>query len=186
MSHSPRTGSNNAAGENAKGNGHVLVVDDDQSMCQMLEEALGRRGFPTVARTSADEAFGLLAAEDFDVIVTDVNMRGMNGIELCERIAANRPDVPVVVLTAFGSMETAVAAMRAGAYDFITKPFEMEALALALARAAQHRALGEEIKRLRQAVRESQHFGDIVGASSRMKIANSSQSASMCSGLLKL
>ena len=62
MSHSPRTGSNNAAGENAKGNGHVLVVDDDQSMCQMLEEALGRRGFPTVARTSAGASQHILIA----------------------------------------------------------------------------------------------------------------------------
>ena len=64
-----------------------------------------------------------------------------SGLELCERIAADRPDVPVIVITAFGTLETAIAAIRAGAYDFITKPFEIEALAVALERAVQHRRL---------------------------------------------
>ena len=91
----------------------------------------------------------MLAAADFDVVVTDLNMRGMSGLELCERIVANRPDVPVVVITAFGSLETAIAAIRAGAYDFITKPVKIDALALALERAVQHRALRDEVKRLR-------------------------------------
>ena len=119
----------------------------------MLDESLARRGFEATWRTSAGEALELLEAEDFDVVVTDLNMRGMNGLELCERIVANRPDVPVIVITAFGSLETAVAAIRAGAYDFITKPVEIDALALALERAVQHRALREEVKRLREVVR---------------------------------
>jgi len=149
--------------------GRVLLVDDDLSMCEMLDESLARRGFVTAWRTSAQEAFHLLETEDFDVIVTDLNMRGTNGIDLCGRIVANRPDVPVMVLTAFGSLETAVAAMRAGAYDFITKPVEIDALALALERAIQHRALREEVKRLREVVNASRHFGEIIGASPPMR-----------------
>ena len=113
----------------------VLLVDDDRSLCEWVESALTKRGLTVTWRNSAAEGFALLDAEDFDVVVTDLNMRGMNGLELCQRIAGNRPDIPVIVITAFGSLETAVAAIRAGAYDFITKPFEIEALALTLERA---------------------------------------------------
>ena len=93
--------------------GRILVVDDDQSMCEVLEESLRRRGFTVSFRTSAAAALEAIAAEELDVLVTDLNMRGMNGIDLCERVARNRPDVPVVVITAFGNMDTAIAAIRA-------------------------------------------------------------------------
>ena len=79
-------------------------------------------------RRSRPRRSTLLRSSDFDVVVTDLHMRGMSGLELCERIVADRPDIPVIVITAFGSLETAIAAIRAGAYDFITKPFEIEAL----------------------------------------------------------
>ena len=147
----------------------VLVVDDDQSMCEMLEEVLARRGFTVRWTTSASEAIDTVAAADVDVILTDLNMRGMNGLELCERIVANRPDVPVVVITAFGNLETAVAAIRAGAYDFLTKPPEIDALVLALERAVQHRTLREEVKRLRRLVEEGRRFDDLLGSSPAME-----------------
>lgn len=149
--------------------GRILIVDDDRDMCEMLEARLTPRGFPTAWRTSAVEAYEALGSQDFDVVVTDLNMRGMNGIELCQRIVANRPDVPVVVITAFGSLETAVAAIRAGAYDFVTKPVEVEDLALVLERAMQHRLLREEVKQLRRAVTASQRFEEIIGASPAMR-----------------
>lgn len=91
-------------------------------------------------RTSGHDALDLLRAEDFDVVVTDLTMPGMTGLELCARVVENRPDVPVVVITAFGSLDTATAAIRAGAYDFITKPFELDLLELTLERAIRHRA----------------------------------------------
>ena len=111
----------------------------------------------------------MLTEGDFDVVVTDLNMRGMSGVDLCERVVTNRPDVPVIVVTAFGSMETAVATLRAGAFDFLTKPFEMEQLAIAVERAAQHQLLREEVKRLRRAAEESRRFEELVGASAAMK-----------------
>jgi two-component system response regulator HydG len=147
----------------------VLIVDDDLAMCEMLAKGLSRKGFQCQFRTAADEALALMEREPFDVVVTDLNMRAMNGLELCARIAANRPDLPVVVLTAFGSLETAVGAIRAGAYDFITKPVEIEALALTLARAVQHRALREEVKQLRRALDESRRFDELIGESAAMK-----------------
>ena len=128
--------------------GRVLIVDDERSMCEVLEAGLTPKGFVIKWTTSAPEALDLLHGTDVDVVLTDLNMRGMNGLELCERIVTNRPDVPVVVITAFGSFETAVAAIRAGAYDFTTKPVKFDALALALERAVQHRTLRAEVKRL--------------------------------------
>lgn len=148
--------------------GRVLIVDDDQSMCELLQAGLKRRGFDPVYRTSADEALRLLDTDDFAVAITDLHMQGIGGIEVCQRIAENRPDMPVVVITAFGSMETAIAAIRAGAYDFVTKPFELEQLGLTVERAVRHRALQDEVKRLRLAVTESRKFDDMVGKSRPM------------------
>jgi DNA-binding NtrC family response regulator len=148
---------------------NVLIVDDDAAMCAMLAKGLGRKAFHCQFRTSADEGLTLMETEAFDVVVTDLNMRAMNGLELCARIVANQPDVPVVVITAFGSIETAVGAIRAGAYDFITKPVDVEALALTLARAVEHRTLRQEVRRLRQALAEPRHFAEMIGESAPMK-----------------
>ncbi|WP_438016314.1 sigma-54 dependent transcriptional regulator [Sorangium sp. So ce315] len=149
--------------------GRVLIVDDERGVCELLDAGLKKRGFRAAWRTSAAEALDLLAAEDFDVVVTDVTMRGMNGLELCERIVQNRPDLPVIVITAFGSLDTATSAIRAGAYDFVTKPFELDALKLTVERALRHRALREEVRRLRRAVDDSHRYEQILGSSPAMK-----------------
>jgi two-component system response regulator HydG len=145
--------------------GRVLVVDDERDMCEAIAAGLAPRGFDVRAETSGEAALAALETAEVDVVLTDLNMRGMDGLALCERVVASRPDVPVVVITAFGSLDTAIAAIRAGAYDFITKPVKMEALAVALARAVQHRALHEEVKRLRRLVGDAQRFDELVGAS---------------------
>jgi len=147
----------------------VLIVDDDRNVCDLLSAGLTRRGFDVACETAGSDAFARISREDFDVVVTDLNMGGLSGIQLCQRIVEHRPNLPVVVITAFGNLDTAVAAIRAGAYDFITKPFETDALALALERAAQHHALRDEVRRLRLAVAESRHFEDLLGASAAMK-----------------
>ena len=149
--------------------GRVLIVDDDQSMCEMLEANLCRRGFTSTWYTSANEAFTSLKDEEFDVLLTDLRLPGMDGIELCERIVANRPDVPVIVMTAFGSLDTAVAAIRAGAYDFVTKPVDVDILALSLERAVNHRALQEKVKVLSAVVEQSQRFEELIGVSPSMR-----------------
>ena len=148
---------------------HVLIVDDDRSMCEWLEAGLTRRGFDVSFRTSAEDAIARIRFEDFDVVVTDLNMANVSGTELCARLADIRPDVPAVVITAFGSLETAIEAMRAGAYDFITKPFEIEALVLTLERAVAHRKLREEVVRLRRVVSDAHRFEEILGGSAAMK-----------------
>jgi two-component system response regulator HydG len=152
--------------------GCVLIVDDDPVMCETLELVLAKEGFDVRSATSATDALDVVAgAADapIDVILTDLNMRGMNGLELCERMVLNRPDVPVIVITAFGSLETAVAAIRVGAYDFITKPPDTGALVVALERAIQHRRLRDEVKRLQRVVSDSTRFGPSLGSSSAMR-----------------
>ncbi len=151
--------------------GRLLVVEDDAAMRQLLEEELARRGYTVVGRPDAESALAALTEQPVDLVVTDLNLRGgTNGVTLCQRIIEQRPDVPVLVITAFGSLESAVAAIRAGAYDFITKPFELDALTIALERALQHRALRLEVRRLREAAGEPA-AGDLLGESPAMRRA---------------
>ncbi len=143
-------------------------MDDDPAMTELLVQSLPSKGYEAVARASGDEALVLLDAEDFDVVVTDLNMKGMNGLDLCHRIVSNRPDVPVIVITAFVSLETAIEAIRAGAYDFVTKPFDIKTLVVALDRAIQHRTLRHEVRRLRDEIDRSRPLPDLVGESPAM------------------
>jgi two-component system response regulator HydG len=149
--------------------GRILVVDDDQSMCELIEADLSRRDFQISWCTSADEALRVLQNKEFDVLLTDLQMPGMDGIGLCNRIVSNRPDIPVIVITAFGSLETAIEAMRAGAYDFVTKPFEMDILALTLERAVKHRSLQEQVKTLSEVVEHTKKYDELIGASMPMQ-----------------
>ena len=147
--------------------GRILIVDDEVEMAAITSEALARRGFETAVQSSADAAWELLSREDFDTVVTDLNMRGMNGVELTERIVKNRHNVPVIVVTGFGSLETAIATIRAGAFDFLTKPFDIEELVLAVERALAHRDLREEVRRLREEVQRAKS-DDFIGKSPPM------------------
>ena len=147
----------------------VLFVDDEREVCEWAATQLRRRGYTVAWRTAAAEALAVLETEDVEVIVVDLQMPAVNGLELCERIVANRNDVPVVVITAFGSMETAVAAIRAGAYDFLSKPFEDEALVIAIDRAIQHRRLNQEVRRLRLRHGEESDFGGLIGTSEQIR-----------------
>jgi DNA-binding NtrC family response regulator len=147
----------------------ILVVDDERDTCDVLVEMLAHCGFEAASRTSADAALTLLASEDFDVVLSDLNMEGTGGLELCRQVAATHPDVPVVIMTAFGSMETAVGAIRAGAYDFVTKPLHLQEIAVTIERAVGHKKLHEEVKRLRTVVRDAQKPSEMIGSSAPMK-----------------
>ena len=147
----------------------VFIIDDEKEMTELVQLGLKKRGFTVVPFGSGAAALAALVDHDVDVVVTDLNMKGMTGLELCQTLVADRPDLPVIVLTAFGSFETAVGAIRAGAYDFVTKPVEIESLAIAIRRAAEHRRLHGEVKRLREVVANTRGRGDLVGASPAMQ-----------------
>jgi two-component system response regulator AtoC len=149
--------------------GKILIVDDDKSMTDVLAERLGRRQFEVTAVQSAAEARVAFDTATPDVVITDLNMPGQSGIQLCEWIVTNRSDVPVILITAFGSLDTAIAAIRAGAYDFITKPFEIDVLAIALERALKHRQLRHEVKRLRSLLDATRGMTQLLGESPVMQ-----------------
>jgi two-component system response regulator HydG len=167
-------------------NGRVLFVDDDRALCETIDAGLRRRNYGVTWRTSSADAMGALEAETFDAVVTDLNLRGTSGLDLCSRVLEGRPDVPVIVLTAFGSLETAVQSIRVGAYDFISKPVEIDVLAMTIDRAIRHKRLREEVKRLREAVaREPARVANLIGESETMlrleglvdRVANAGASA---------
>ncbi len=147
----------------------ILIVDDDAAMCAMLRTSLERRGYAVETRGGAAEAADALRGGDVDVVVTDLHMRGTDGLALCQRVVTDHPNVPVLVITAFGSLDAAIGAIRAGAYDFLPKPFELDALVVALDRALQHRALRVEVARLRRAVGEARRFDELIGDSPAMR-----------------
>ncbi|HLL53406.1 MAG TPA: sigma-54 dependent transcriptional regulator [Myxococcaceae bacterium] len=146
----------------------MLIVDDDQSMCQLLAVELKGLGFASSWCTSGPQALEMISGSEFDVVLTDLNMVGMTGLELCQRIVTSRPDLPVLVLTAHGTLDAAVGAIRAGAYDFATKPPDKRTLGVALSRAIEHRRLRDEVKRLREVVQQSNQFGELLGTSPAM------------------
>jgi two-component system response regulator AtoC len=149
--------------------GRILVVDDDRDMREMVEEDLARRGHGVLTAADGAGALDLVRREEFDTVLTDLNMPGTGGIELCRTLQAERPDLPVVILTAFGSFDTAISALRAGAYDFVTKPVDLDLLALTLERAVRHRQLEQTLRRLQDEVRRSRRSGALLGESRAMR-----------------
>ncbi len=146
----------------------VLVVDDDREMCELVEAGLRQRNYSVTWKTTPDEALEVLEHEDFAVLLVDVHMDGMGGLDLCRAALAKRPDLVAVVMTGFGTMEHAIGAMRAGAYDFITKPISMDALALTIDRAAHYRAMSDELRRLRRRV-VMHELPNVIGSSGPMQ-----------------
>jgi two-component system response regulator HydG len=146
----------------------ILIADDDRDMCELAEAGLSQRGYSVSWRLSPDEALAQLDNEDFSILLVDIHMEGMSGLDLCRAALAKRPDLVVVVMTGFGTLEHAIGAMRAGAYDFITKPVSMDALALTIDRAMRHRAMTDELQRLRRRVDEHE-LPNVIGDSEAMQ-----------------
>ncbi len=147
----------------------ILVVDDDRAMRQMLSSLFREAGYAVHEAASVDEALELARSVEFDAVLSDIKMPGKSGIEMVGELRRIRPDTPVVLMTAFGSIDSAVEAMRAGAFDYITKPFEPDAVLLTVERALERRVLEEENRRLRQAVDKTASLGDLIGESSAMR-----------------
>jgi len=147
----------------------VLLVDDDPDLCRLLQAELTALGFRVDTKTTAGEAIELLQAEPIGALVTDLQMPGGSGADLCARVVAGWPDVPVIVMTGNKSVESAVSAMRAGAQDFITKPIAADALALRLERAMQAVALKQELRKLKTTLQAEHNRHGLLGKSSAMR-----------------
>ena len=150
--------------------GTVLVVDDDPDLCRLLATFLSHSKFHVRTLNSAEAAFAAIEQDPPDLVITDLQMgEGHSGTQLCAQLHSAYPDLPVMVMTAFASVEAAVDAMRAGAEDFVTKPIRFDALEIRLDKLLQKRALQKEVKRLRRAAGESPRFVDLLGQSPPMQ-----------------
>ncbi|MGW8192857.1 MAG: sigma-54-dependent transcriptional regulator [Desulforhopalus sp.] len=148
--------------------GKILIIEDDQDMCDMLSVGLGRRGYSVSTYTCGTAGLSAVQSQYSDAVIADIHLPDKNGLEICKAIASNQPDLPVIIMTAFGSMDTAIAAIRVGAYDFVTKPLDLDILALSLDRAVHYRNLQETVKKLRRAVNHPQTFDNLIGESPAM------------------
>ncbi len=147
----------------------ILLVEDDASQSALLALELKRRGFRVESEKTASAAVARVEKEIFDAVVTDLRLGAGDGLQVVAAVKASQPETGVIVITGHGSIDTAVAAMKAGAFDYLTKPVEPEELALALTKTIEHRDLVGEVRRLRAEVRERQGFAKIVSASAEMQ-----------------
>ena len=151
-------------------NRSILVVDDEKDMLLLLKRSLepDLKCHVTIA-SSAEEALKIYHKNHFDLVLTDIKMPGMTGLELLEIIKRDSPDQTVIMMTAFGSIDSAVEAMKSGAYDFITKPFDHDALLLRMEKALERSTLLQENQRLQNACRDNDAFQNMVGKSALMQ-----------------
>jgi DNA-binding NtrC family response regulator len=148
--------------------GRILIVDDDASVAQVIARMAGHFGHRTQIAGGVDEAIGKLAEAPFDVVFTDLVMGERGGLELLEHVRAESPEVPVVVITGQATIDTAMQAIRLGAYDYLTKPIEMEPLGALLDRAIDRKFMAEEMQHLQREIQSHYSPGDPVGQSPQM------------------
>jgi two-component system response regulator HydG len=146
----------------------VLVVDDQAAIRESMVITFRREGYTVESAESAEVALELLYQKPFDLVVTDLRLTGMSGIELLQRSKELFPDTEVVAMTAYGTIESAVTAIKSGAYDYLTKPFQPEELTLVAQRALERKGLTQRVRMLEEAVRGHHPFEDIITASPLM------------------
>jgi len=147
----------------------VLVVDDERSMQEFLEIFLRSEGYEAVAVGDLAAARAQLEHDDFDLVITDLQMPGGSGLELLREVGATGAETVVIVMTAFASAETAIAAMKEGAYDYITKPFRVDAIRIIVEKAIEKKSLSSENRRLRKELRSRIRERHLIGTSAAMQ-----------------
>jgi DNA-binding NtrC family response regulator len=149
--------------------GAILVVDDDREMRELVRDILQARGHRVTLASDGREAIKCLADTDFNVVLSDLRMKGIQGLELLNEIKRSHPAVNVILMTAFGSIETAIEAMKQGATDYLIKPVKNEELIRVVERAVREAMLREEVERLRREVHREYSFHHILGKSKPMR-----------------
>ena len=147
----------------------ILVADDEKKMRRVLQMALEDDGYAVSLAGDGSEALAAMKKVHFDLVITDLRMPKTDGLELLEEIRRVDAEVPVIVMTAYGTVETAVSAMRQGAFDYILKPFDMSQMRLVVGKALQVDRLIREREYLQEEVTSRWHFEDMVGASAAMR-----------------
>nr|MBN2278410.1 sigma-54-dependent Fis family transcriptional regulator [candidate division Zixibacteria bacterium] len=143
----------------------ILVVDDEQSMCDFMEIMLTKEGYQVDTTISSMQAIQQAAASNYDLIVADMMMPEMSGLELLKKVKRGRPEQDFIVMTAFASVETAIEAMKEGALDYITKPFKIDEIKLVIEKSVSRRHLKEENEMLKQQIKRDFSFDNFIGQS---------------------
>ncbi len=147
----------------------ILIVDDEKNYQVVLETLLGPEGYEIVTTANAHDALEIVRDSDLDLVITDMKMPDMNGMEVLEECKKIQPELPVIIMTAYATIETAVEAMKKNAYDYITKPFQNEQLKLTVRKALENYRLIKENKLLSAALSDRFRYGNIVGKSKPMR-----------------
>ena len=147
----------------------ILVVDDEESQRQIITDVLSHANYEVGQACGLAEAVEKMENDRHDLVITDLKMDDGNGLDVLREAKRFAPDVEVIVMTAYGSIESAVEAMRQGAYDYITKPFDKDVLVVSVQKALEHKRLREENMELRELVETRFSLGGIVGASQKMQ-----------------
>ena len=145
------------------------MVDDEENLRVVLRTLLRRHGYEVETASSGEEALGLVDAFGPDVVLTDVRMPKMGGLDLLSTLKAKGNDATVIVMSAYGNMDLALDAMKAGAYDYVQKPFKPDEVVLALRKAEERELLRRENRALRDEIRKEHRFEDILAKSARMQ-----------------
>lgn len=148
---------------------NLIIVDDERAIRDVCKEVAQTLGFNTFVADSAEHAYRMLDPQGIDVVLLDLKLPGAGGLEALHQIKARRPDAVVIVVTGYGTVHSAVQAMKNGAYDYVTKPFSMDELRLLLDRVANHLKLKTENRILREKIKSKQGFGSIVGRAPEME-----------------
>ncbi len=147
----------------------ILVVDDEQSMREFLEIALVQAGYEVATAASGNEALSVLETEHFDLVITDLRMEGLSGLDLLREVKVRAPDTEVIVVTAYASYDSAIQAMKAGAYDYLKKPFRVDEILLVCERALERHRLAQENVALKRKLAATIRFSGIIGKSEAMR-----------------
>ncbi len=148
---------------------NLLIVDDERAIREVCREVAQSLGFNTSVADSAEHAYRILDSQNVDVLLLDLKLPGANGLEALQQIRGRRPDTAIVVVTGYGTVQSAVHAMKNGAYDYVTKPFSMDELKLLLQRVAGHLKLKTENRILREKIKSKHGFGSLVGRAPEME-----------------
>lgn len=147
----------------------ILIVDDEPNYLIVISELLKEEGFETVTAENGKNALEIIKQTDLDLIITDMKMPGMDGFALLKETKAHNSHLPVIMITAFGEVEKAVQAMQAGAFTYLTKPFNNDELVASIKKAIEHYALARENQRLRDEMQDRFHFSNIIGKNKTMQ-----------------
>ncbi|MFQ5542763.1 MAG: sigma-54-dependent transcriptional regulator [Nitrospiria bacterium] len=149
--------------------GSILVVDDDREMCQLLEDLLSEEGYRVESLQDGETALQMLELHQYDLLITDLRMHGISGLELLQRAKVIEAKQAIIIITAFGTVETAIESMKLGAADYIIKPFKRDHLLIVVAKAFDQIRLHKEVTRLRQVLTKSFQFSNMIGKSKAMQ-----------------